>query len=94
MYKYATVQDEIEWELVGEAITDLWTSGLSDLQTSGLPGPYITFTVYYTDSTLQLQGDHTGENIKEVLLETLSECNLKATNLVAITTHSDFNVNP
>ena len=58
--------------------------------------------MHYIDSTWQLRSyclgatylaeDHTGENIKESLLETFSEWNLDASKLVAITTDSGSNV--
>ena len=76
---YNEVREEVERELEGEAVINF--SGTTDLWTSGSSDPYITFTMHYIDSTWQLQSyclgamclaeDHTGENIKESLLETL-----------------------
>ena len=76
---YNEVREEVERELEGEAVVNF--SGTTDLWTSGSSDPYITFTMHYIDSTWQLRSyclgamclaeDHTGENIKESLLETL-----------------------
>ena len=97
---YNEVREEVERKLEGEAAVNF--SGTTDLWTSGSSDPYITFTVHYVNSTWQLRSyclgttylaeDHTGENIKESLLEILSEWNLSATKLVAITTDSGSNV--
>ena len=95
---YTEVWERIEQQLAKEAVffsatTDLWTSGSCDL--------YITFTVHYIDK-LQLQShclctaylveDHTGENIKESLLDTLHECNFCETKVAAVTTDSGSNI--
>lgn len=97
---YNEVREEVEREIEREAVVNF--SGTTDLWTSGSSDPYITFTMHYIDTTWQLRSyclgatylaeDHTGENIKESLLETLSEWNLDATKLVAITTDSGSNV--
>ena len=96
---YTEVRERIEQQLAKEAVlfsatTDLWTSGSCD--------PYITFTVHYIDKLWQLQShclrtaylveDHTGENIKESLLDTLHEWNLCETKVVAITSDSGSNI--
>ena len=97
---YNEVREEVERELEGEAVVNF--SGTTDLWTSGSSDPYITFTMHYIDSTWQLRSyclgatylaeDCTGENIKESLLETLSEWNLDVSKLVAITTDSGSKV--
>lgn len=62
---------------------DLWTSGSSD--------PYISFTVHYMVQvhshslrTIYLAKDHTGENIKDSLLEVLKEWSQDEKYLVAV----------
>ena len=96
---YSEVRQDIEQKLIQHntfysATTDMWTSGSTD--------PYISFTIHYINSnwdmcshcltTTYLAEDHTGENIKMSLLDTLSEWNLNATHLVAITTDSGANI--
>ena len=70
------------------ATTDLWTSGSND--------PFITFTVHFIDncwhlcsnclSTALILDDHTGENVKDAIIEILSDWKLDISKLVAITT--------
>ena len=96
---YSEVREDIEKRLVQHsayysATTDMWTSGSTD--------PYISFTIHYINNnwdmcshclaTTCLIEDHTGENIKISLLDTLHEWNLDATKLVAITTDSGSNI--
>ena len=96
---YSEVREDIEKKLVQHsayysATTDMWTSGSTD--------PYISFTIHYINSnwdmcshclaTTCLIEDHTRENIKMSLLDTLREWNLDATKLVAITTDSGSNI--
>ena len=76
------------------ATTDLWTSAAGD--------PYMTFTTHYIDNNWELKSyclqthylpqDHTGENVAEVLEETLQQWALEVNKLVGITTDSGSNI--
>ena len=76
------------------ATTDLWTSCAKD--------PFLSYTVHYITPEWQLRSaclcthyiveDHTGENLKESLLEILDEWGLDAEKQVAITTDSGSNI--
>lgn len=97
---YSEVREGIERKLslcaFYSATTDMWTSGSMD--------PYISFTIHYISNTWDmcshclsvsyLAEDHTAENIKLSLLDTLTEWNLKldASKLVAVTTDSGANI--
>ena len=76
------------------ATTDLWTSAVGD--------PYITFTCHFINRYWELKSyclqthylcqDHNATNIKEVLTETLQLWKLDTAKLVGITTDSGSNV--
>ena len=73
-------------------------AGTTDLWTSRATQPYITYTVHYIDSAWELKSytlktqympqDHTGENLKEAMLEILHDWNLPVQKQVVITTDS------
>ena len=73
--------------------TDLWTSAVND--------PYLTFTCHFIDRNWELQSfclqthympeDHTADNIQEALSDTLQVWKLDASKLVGITTDSGLN---
>lgn len=88
---YCQVREDIEKKLLQHsafysATTDMWASGSTD--------PYISFTIHYINcdwdmcshclTTTCLIEDHTGENIKMSLWNTLHEWNLDATKLELI----------
>ena len=76
------------------ATTDLWTSCARD--------PFLSFTLHHISPqwelfsnclcTRYIVDDHTGENLKESLLEIFAEWGLNQEQLVAITTDSGANV--
>ena len=76
-------------------------AGTTDLWTSHATQPYITYTVHYIDSAWELKSytlktqympqDHTGENLKEAMLEILHDWNLPVEKQVVITTDSGSN---
>jgi len=96
---YTEVREDLEKQLSQHATyfpvtTGMWTSGSTDT--------YISVTIHYIDNnwelhsycltTTYLSDDHSGENIKQSLLDTLSEWNLDPSHLVAITTDSGSNI--
>ena len=97
---YATTKKErIQVELQQDmeffsATTDLWSSATMQ--------PYISYSVHFIDRCWRLKSyclqthfipeDHTGANIKDHLLESLSRWNLALEKQVAITTDNGSNV--
>lgn len=96
---YNTVRADIESKISDKnfffaATTDMWSSVTSE--------PYMSYTVHYIDSSFDLQtyclqclytpDDHTGVNLKEEMLSTLSHWDLKQERQVAITTDSGSNI--
>lgn len=92
---------KVRHDVTGEFKNVRYFSATSDLWSSEVLQPYISYTVHFVkDGKLRsrcletkfLPQDHTGENIAESLEETLSAWQLKATNQVSITTDSGANV--
>lgn len=77
------------------ATTDLWSSRTTE--------PYISLTVHFIDNDFNLKvkclqtafmpEDHTGQNIADVLRESLAQWRLNESKLVCITTDNAANVN-
>ena len=97
---FGEVKATIEQQIISGEVklysgtTDLWTSAAGD--------PYFTYTCHFIDHQWEVQSfclqthylpqDHTGENSKEALSDTLLQWNLDQSKQVGITTDSGSNV--
>ena len=93
---YQRIQNTLASQKVScfSATTDLWTSCAKD--------PFLSFTLHHISPQWELHSnclctryvvdDHTGENLKDSLLEIFAEWGLNQEQLVAITTDSGANV--
>ena len=96
----AEVKSEIEQQILSGELD--FYSGTTDLWTSAARDPYFTYTCHFINHQWEMQSfclqthhipqDHTGENIKEALSDTLLQWNLKQSKQVGITTDSGSNV--
>jgi len=90
-YKDTISSNEVN---IFSATTDLWTSCAKD--------PFLSYTIHYLTPEWQLRSyclctryiveDHTGENLKESLLEILDEWSFDPGKQVAITTDNGSNI--